>query len=152
MDFTTDLKIEHNKLIHNGRLKPYELADLVARSHNYLCRISSLTEDVPFPSDLEDRIMDLQRYYGPLELKARRHGFALVKLPRVKMSKGEENELANEYQHASADAVKNLIEFIKHPDPKSYKALINSMDSVIEKSIGLSKWAAKKASKQLEMF
>jgi hypothetical protein len=152
MDFASDLKIEHHKLIHGGRLNVYELADAVARSHSYLCRISSPTEDVPFPSDLEDRVMDLQKNYGALQLKAQRHGFVLVKIPNSKMSKGDENELVTNYHKAAASAFNDLSNFVKQPDQKQLKKLLESLDTIIAESVGVSKWATKKASKQMEMF
>jgi len=152
MDFASDLKIQHHALIHGGRLNVYQLADAVGRSHSYLCRISSPTEDVPFPSDLEDMIMDLQKNYEPLHLKAARHGFVLVKIPNTKMSKGDENELVTDYHNAAAKAFNDLSDFVKEPDQKQLKKLLESLNLIIGKSAGISKWAKKKASKQLEIF
>jgi hypothetical protein len=34
MDFSTDLKIEHHKLIHGGNLNVYQLADEVSKQLN----------------------------------------------------------------------------------------------------------------------
>jgi hypothetical protein len=152
MDFATDLKIAHHNLIHGGRLNVYQLADAVGRSHSYLCRISSPTEDVPFPSDLEDMIMDLQKNYEPLHLKNARHGFASYKIPNAKMSKGDENELVSNYHKAAASAFNDLSDFVKQPDQKQLKKLLESLNTIIAESVGVSKWAAKKASKQMEMF
>jgi hypothetical protein len=70
MDFQTRLKIKQHQLVHSGPANVYDLADKLCKSYNYICRISSLTEDVPFPSELEVPAMKIQKNYDLLQLKA----------------------------------------------------------------------------------
>lgn len=83
MDYQTRLKIEQHKLVHGKGATVYKLADHLMKSHSYVCRISSMTEDVPFPAELEVPAMKFKKNFGVLRLKAWECGFALVKLPNM---------------------------------------------------------------------
>jgi len=151
MDHSTRLKIAHHKLIHEGKYSINELADLVCRSENYLYKLASFTENHSFPSNLEDRLMELQGNYEPLKIKASKLGFALIKLPRVKAAKGDESEMMMSYQNDASEAVNNLVRFLRKPNNDSYKKHIDSLDKIINASVSHKRYAEKKISKQIDM-
>jgi hypothetical protein len=150
MDHSTALKIAHYKLIHGGPLSIEELADAVCRSQNYLYRLANLAENIPFPSNLEDKFMELQNNYEPLKIKASRLGFAMIKLPKIKMARGDENEMVASYSAATSEAVNNFTKFLKNPG-EVYPKLRDSLDKVINESVAVKKFADKKISKQIDL-
>ena len=141
-----------NFAYHGSRSKTvYDLADYLGKSYNYLCRASSLTEEVPFPLELAVHAMKFMGNYDLLKLIATECGFTAVKLPKVAMKKGEENELAANYQAAASSAVKSLVQFIQTPTESNYNAVIESLNNIISESVAVKKYCEKKASRQLEL-
>lgn len=153
MDFQTRLKTEEHILIHGKGPTVYKLADHLMKSHSYICRISSLTEDVPFPAELLVPAMKFKKNYNVLKLMAWECGFALVKLPgRVKLDKREDHLISADYQKAASEAVDSLLDVLNKLDEKSYAKFDKNFKKIVEKSLSIKKTIDKKASKQLELF
>ena len=75
-----------------------------------------------------------------------------IKIPRFKASKGDSTEIISEYQEASAQAFKDMINFFKHPCNETYKNITTSLQTVMEKSIGAQKYIDKEFEGQIEFF
>ena len=153
MDYQTRLKTEQHILTHGKGPTVYELADHLMKSHSYICRISSLTEDVPFPAELLVPAMKFKKNYNVLKLMAWECGFALVKLPkRVKLDKRDDHLISADYQKTSSEAVTALLNVLENLDEESYKVFEQKFKTVIEKSLSIKKTIDKRATKQLELF
>lgn len=153
MDYQTRLKIKQHELVHGGKHNVYDLADHLCKSYNYICRISSLTEEVPFPSELEVPAMKHQKNYDILQLKAWECGFALVKLPgRVAADKSEDHKMSADYQKAASTAVDALLDVLEHLDGASYEKFEEAFKQIVERSLSVKKSIDKKASRQLDLF
>lgn len=153
MDFQTRLKIKQHELVHGKGPTVYELADHLQKSHSYICRISSITEEVPFPSELLVPAMKFKKNYDLLQLLAWECGFALVKLPgKVALDKREDNLISADYQKTSSIANNALLDVMAHLDEKSLKVFDESFKAIVEKSLSIKKTIDKRATKQLELF
>ncbi|MBU1096880.1 MAG: hypothetical protein KKB34_10400 [Bacteroidetes bacterium] len=153
MDFQTRLKIKQHQLVHSGPANVYDLADQLCKSYNYICRISSLTEDVPFPSELEVPAMKIQKNYDLLQLKAWECGFALVKLPgRIAMDKSEDHKLSADYQKTASEAVNALLNVLDNLTTETYKTFECTFQMIVERSLSVKKTIDKKATQQLDLF
>jgi len=157
MDFQTRIKYKEYELIHsagNGtgkRLSVFDLADKVNKSHSYLCRISSLTEDIPFPLELAVPIMKLKNNFNLLSLIAEECGYAIVKLPKKKLPRKEETELAAAYQNICSNASSAFITFLNKPDQASLEQLLTAMQTVIASSIEAREYAQTVSDRQLKL-
>lgn len=151
MDNYTRIKTLENQLVHGKGLTIYELADKLHKSHSYLCRISSPTEDLPFPLEIALPAMKLKKDYNLLKYMALECGFALVKIPKISKSRKEENEMVSDYQSLAADTVKSLLEFLSHPDKNNYEKVNDKLQGIISESLAVKHYVDKKASPQLEL-
>ena len=153
MDFQTRLKIKQHELVHGKGATVYQLADHLMKSHSYVCRISSLHEEVPFPSELEVPAMKFKKNYDLLKLKAWECGFALIPMPkRIKYDRRENHLISADYQKTSSEAVTALLDVLENLDAESYKAFEQKFKTVIEKSLSIKKTIDKRATKQMELF
>ncbi len=153
MDFQTKLKIKQHELVHGKGKTVYDLAEHLCKSYSYLCRISSLSEDLPFPSELEVPAMKFKKNFDVLQLKAWECGFALIKLPgRVKMDKSEKNKMVADYQKTSNEAISALLDVLEEMTIASYHRFDKAFHNVVEKSLSVKKTIDKEANKQLELF
>jgi hypothetical protein len=151
MDTATRLKIEEQKLIHGKGITVFELADKLNRSYNYLCRISSMTEELPFPVELAVPAMKIKKNYGLLKTMAWECGFALIKLPRAGKSRKEETQMAADYQKACSNAINAVIHFFEEPTEENHAKVEKSIIEATSEGLAVKKYADKKASKQLEL-
>lgn len=153
MDLLSRIKIKENELVHGSKKTVYELADHVNKSHNYLCRISSVSEDLNFPIEIAVPLMQFTKNYDLLKLVSWECGYAPVKLPgKLKAAKKDENEMASDYQHATASACSLLIVFINNPSLENHNRLENALKNIVEESLKIKNYAAKKISRQEELF
>lgn len=150
MDLNTRLKTAMNLLIHS-RGGICEAADIVGRSSNYLYRMSSPTEDVPMPIDVVVTLMRHRNDYSILRMIANDCGHALVKLPKVGLKRGDETEIAAEYNHVLSSAGKSVIAFFNKPTPANYDTAAKALNAVITESIGVKRTVDKKHSRQMEL-
>ena len=152
MDLTTNIKQETNKLFLGKGITLFELANKVNKSHSYLSRIASLHEDLPTPLEVVVPAMIVKKNFNLLQMLNWHCGFAMVKLPRTKMIKKDETELAGDYQQAASEAANNLIKFLNEPTKDNYKNCTTSLKKITEESIAVKKFVDKKASNQFELF
>ncbi len=158
MNFQSRIKIKEHELIHgqgknSGKNKTvYDVAEVCNKSYPYVCRISSLTEDVPFPVGMLVPAMKLKQNFDCLELIAWECGFAIIPLPKkVKMQKGDVNQMAATYQKTSSDAVQALLDVIDNLNPDTYKKFEDQFKQMVQNTLSVKKTIDKKASKQLEL-
>jgi hypothetical protein len=156
-DFQTAIKIAQYDLIHS-RVKGgkdvtiFDLSNRLARSYSYLCRISSLTEEVPFPSELEVPIMKIKNNFNLLKIKAMECGFILCKIPKTVIKKGDENLLISEYQLCSIETIKSLLNFFQEPTEENYSRASESLSQILSETYGIKNIVDKRYSNQLEIF
>jgi len=158
MSFQSTFKIKQNELVHgkgrnSGKNKTvYELADHVCKTHSYLCRISSLNEDLPFPSELLIPAMKFKQNFDCLQLMAWECGFAIVPLPKkVAMCKGDDNQMAADYQKSATDAVRALLDVIGDLSPETYQRFEKKFTHMVQDTLRVKKTIDKRATNQLEL-
>lgn len=154
-DFQTALKIAQYDLIHSrGKgskdITIFDLSNLLARSYSYLCRISSLTEDLPFPSELEVPVMKIKNNFDILRLKAIACGFVLCKMPRTKIKKGDENIIISEYQVNYSETINSLFKFFQEPTSENFNHTIQLLNNILSETCGIKRLVEKKYSNQIE--
>jgi len=151
MDTLTRIKTLENELIHSKGPTIYELANSLNRSHSYLCRISSTTEELPFPLEIALPAMKLKKNYNLLRFMALECGFALVKVPKPVRTRGEETEMVSHYQTLAAETVRELLNFLANPERKGYEKVTGLLNGMVSESISVRLYIDKKASPQLEL-
>lgn len=152
VDLLTKLKMKEYDLVHTGKPDIFKSAEAVNKSYNYLCRISNLNEDLPFPIEIAVPLMKLKKNYKLLELIANECGFALVKLPRVATAKGEENEIVSEYQTEVSEAIRTLIKFFAEKDQGNGDQAEEKLNTVVKRSLSIVKYIKKVLKGQLSLF
>jgi hypothetical protein len=152
MDFITNIKIEEHKLVHSSRSKTvYELADHLGKSHNYLCRMSSLTEDIPFPVELAVPAMKFMKNFDLLKMLNWECGFAMIKLPGKAKTKKDENEMTAEFTDACATAMKALVTFLNETTEENYLAFDKAIQNAVQVSLAVQQYCKKKSSGQFNL-
>lgn len=151
MDFTTRIKTLENELVHGKGITVYELADNLNKSHNYLCRISSIFEELPFPIELAVPAMKLKKNYNLLKFIAQECGFAVVKFPRPVTKKGDEVDMVSGYQKLGSQAIDAVMTFFADPSGDNYIAACNLLREVACESISIEKYVEKKFDRQLSL-
>lgn len=151
MDTLTRIKTLENELIHGKGKTIYELADMLGRTHSYLCRISSLTEELPFPIELALKAMKIKKNYNLLKYIAMDCGFALVKLPKPANSKKDENDIAADYQKAVSEAVTAVLRFFEQPTAENHAIVSKKLLDATSEGLSVKKYCDKKADNQLEL-
>jgi len=151
MDTLTRIKTLENELIHGKGKTIYELADMLGRTHSYLCRISSLTEELPFPLELALKAMKIKKNYSLLKYMAMDCGFALVKLPKPAKSKKDENDVAADYQKAVSEAVTAVLRFFEQPTEETHSVVSKKLLDATSEGLSVKKYCDKKADNQLEL-
>ena len=138
--------------IHRSKKQVAQIADESGISANYLYRAGLPLDEsgVKFPVEYLVALMKATKNYSLLKHLAGLCGFVLVKEPRYKGYKGDEIDLVNEYQDATTAAVRSLKLFLEQPGMKTYQLAKESLDKVMEQTVGAKKYAHKKASGQLE--
>ena len=151
MDLNTRIKIKEQELIHGKGMTIYELADKLNKSYSYLCRISSPTEELPFPVELAVPAMKYKKNYDLLKTMALECGFALVKLPRTTGSKGERTDIAADYQESLSKVVPLLLDFFTSQNEESFRKILKALEEIVAKSLAVEKYVCKIAKGQLEL-
>jgi hypothetical protein len=139
--------------IHRNRKPIDQIADEMGISVESLYRYglpSPSGSDIPLKRLIP--LLKITNDYSILKHIASICGFVLVKIPRYRASKGDSNEVVSSYQKASAEATNDLIKFFQHPTFKNHEAVKNSLDKVMEESVGASKYIDKEYSGQIEIF
>ena len=129
-----------------------KLAEHLLKSKNYLYRISSPTEELPFPLEIAHEAQKLKRNVKLYQYLLLDLGYGIYKLPGTAMSKKDENSMAADYGTAASCAVKSLMEFIQTPTETTHKKLAESFEKLINETVSVKKYCDKKASKQMELF
>jgi len=155
-DFLTALKLAQYELIHSRGRGPkditiFNLSAKLTRSYSYLCRISSLTEDLPFPSELEVPAMKIKNNFDILRLKAIECGFVLCKMPRTKTKKGDENIIISEYQVNYSETINALYKFFQEPTSDNFNHTIQLLNNILSETCEIKRWVEKKHSNQIEL-
>ena len=151
MDFTTRIKTLENELVHGKGITVYELADKLNKSHNYLCRISSIFEELPFPLELAVPAMKLKKNYDLLKFIAQECGFAVVRFPRVTANKKDEVDMVSGYQKLGSEAIDAVLDFFANPSGDNYIAVCDLLREVASESISIQKYVEKKYDRQLSL-
>lgn len=129
-----------------------DLAKHVLKSKNYLYRISSPTEDLPFPIEIAHEVQRLKKNVKLYQYLLADLGYGMFKLPGTAMSKKDENSMAADYGSAASCAVKSLMEFIQNPTNETHKKLAEAFSELINNTVSVKKYCDKKVSKQMELF
>jgi len=129
-----------------------DLAKHCLKSKNYLYRISSPTEDLPFPLEIAHEAQRLKKNVKLYQYLVNDLGYGMFKLPGTAMSKKDENSMAAEYGSAASCAVKSLMEYIHTPTEQTHKKLSEAFSDLINNTVSVKKYCDKKASKQMELF
>jgi len=151
MDFTTRIKTLENELVHGKGITVYELADKLNKSHNYLCRISSIFEELPFPLELAIPAMKYKKNYDLLKFIAQECGFAVVRFPRVATKQGEEIDMVSAYQKLGSESIDAVLEFFANPSGETYAKACDLLRDVAAESISIEKYVEKKYDRQLSL-
>lgn len=151
MDLNTRLKIKEQQLIHGKGITIFQLADQLNRSYNYLCRISSPTEELPFPIEIAIPAMKIKKNYDLLREMALECGFMLVKLPSIRKSKKDETQMTAEYQMACSEAINAVIRFFENPTEANYQKATDGIMTATSEGLAVKKYCDKKASRQMEL-
>lgn len=139
--------------IHRNRKPIDQIADEMGISTESLYRYglpSPSGSDIPLKRLIP--LMKAANDYCILKHIASVCGFVLVKVPRYRASKGDANDVVSSYQKASAEAVDALIKFFKSPTHKSYELVNESLNRVMEESVGAKKYIQKDYCGQIEFF
>ena len=157
MNYISVIKIKLNELVFGkSRTKkevtPYDLAELVGKSYNYLWKICSMTEDHNFPLEFVVPMMKAKCNYDVLEQMAHACGFALVKLPSSKISKGDENDMVREMQETANKVVSAFLDYCKSEKRDHYLQVIDAIMVDVQWKLSVKKYVEKKASGQEEIF
>jgi hypothetical protein len=151
MDLNTRIKTKEQELVHGKGMTIFELADKLNKSYSYLCRISSPTEELPFPIELAVPAMKLKKNFDLLKTMALECGFALVKLPKATGTKGEKTEIAADYQEALSKVVPLLLEFFTSTNEENFRKINSALEEIVAKSLGVKRYVNKIATAQLEL-
>ncbi|MDD5061817.1 MAG: hypothetical protein PHN44_06000 [Candidatus Marinimicrobia bacterium] len=129
-------------LIHRGKLNIDELAEILGVSSNYVYKMG-LNEDSPSHSDIGLRkLIALMKAQGDdriVRYMAQRFGGVFVKLPRVATDKRESSEMIVYYQECVTNTIKLMIDYFRDPSPNARAILINMLDDVTAKTVGIRK-------------
>lgn len=154
MSSYVDIKTILYDTIHEDKKKsPKQIADEIGIDYSTLCRYALTGEsgtDIPLQRAIT--LMKVTNNYSLLKQLNFLCEFIGVKIPFFKASRGDSNEVINDYQEATAKAINDMILFFKNPCTKSYKIVSLSLQSVIEKSVGAKKYIDKEKSGQLDIF
>lgn len=129
-----------------------DLAKHIMKSKNYLYRISSPTEDLPFPIEIAHEAQRLKKNVKLYQYLLADLGYGMFKLPGTAMCKKDENSMAADYGSAASCAVKSLMEFIQTPTNATHKKLQEAFSELINNTVSVQKYCDKKVSKQMELF
>ena len=129
-----------------------DLAKHVLKSKNYLYRISSPTEDLPFPIEIAHEAQRLKKNVKLYQYLLNDLGFGIFKLPGTAMNKKDENSMASEYGTAASYAVKSLMDFIQYPTKQTHERLQEAFSQLINNTVSVQKYCDKKIQKQMELF
>lgn len=131
-----------------------DLAKHCLKSKNYLYRISSPTEDLPFPLEIAHEAQRLKKNVKLYQYLVNDLGYALYKLPAgTQISKKDENSMAAEYGNAASCAYSSLTELLQNPTSKElYKRFNDAITKIINQSVSVKKYCDKKVQKQMELF
>lgn len=151
MDLKTIIKTEMWKLLHNGKMSACDFADSVGKSSNYIYKICSPTEDVSTPLELFIKMMQYSKNYKPLEKVCAHLGFALVRIPKVPVSRVEENELVSEYQQTLSTTGDAVVRYFRKPTQAGFEAAVEALGRVMRDSASMNRVIEKKHSGQMEI-
>jgi len=148
-----DIKSKIYQTIHRNKKPIDQIADEMGISCESLYRYalpSPSGSDIPLKRLIP--LMKAAKDYGILKHIAGICGFVLVKIPRYRASKGDSNDVVSNYQNVSAEAVNDLIKFFKMPTMPNYEKVKESLDTVMEQSIGARKYIDKEHAGQIDLF
>jgi len=139
--------------IHRNAKPVAQIADETGISASYLYRAGLPVDEsgVKFPLDYLLPLMKSTKNYAILKHLAQISGFLLVKVPRVKMHKGDDLELLNGYQEVTIASFRALKSFLNEPTAANYDAVAIALRQVMEESASAQKYSAKVFAGQLEM-
>lgn len=151
MDFATKVKRNIQEIFYGKGKSLSEIAEAVGKSSSYLSRIAAEHEELPIDISIVRNAMKFTKNYSALETLAWDCGFILVKVPKVSASKGDKNDIIEDYQTAMAEAVSSLIKYFKTPSQNNYKNAIAALNEAIKKSASNKIYVEKDYNGQLEM-
>jgi hypothetical protein len=130
------------ELIHRNKLSIDDLAEVLGVSSNYIYKMG-LNEDSPSFSDIGVRrliaIMKAQGDDRIVRYMCQRFGGVFVRLPRVAKDKSESAEMIAYYQESVTNTIKLMIDYFRNPSPNARAVLINMLDDVTAKTVGIRK-------------
>lgn len=157
MDIITDLKKELRILIYGTDLDKAdetgkETASLLGKTQGYLSQIINLSGTYPTPLEVVVPLMKRRKRYKLLERLCWECGGVFVKLPNAKCAKGDEYDIANDYQDKTVKAAKAFLEYLKKDNPEAYELFVRANREMITTAMSTEKYATKKNKGQGELF
>ncbi len=157
MDYVTDVKKETRILIYGNELDKADetgkqTAAFLNKTQGYLSQIINLDCTHPTPLEVVVPLMKRRKRFKLLERLCWECGGVFVKLPAAKMAKGDEYDMANEFQKKTVDAAKAFLEYLKKDNPDAYKNFFEANREMISTAVSVEKYATKKNSGQEELF
>lgn len=140
-------------VVHKGRYSPKQLADRVGKSHNYVQRMSSLTDsgcDAPLRTSIA-----MAKHQGDLGLAkaiALEFGGLFVRIPRSAINKKEGRDIVMDYQDVSNKAVRAVMNWLDNPTPDTTEAAKDAMDEMMRESAGIKKKIERENPNQIDLF
>lgn len=143
-----------NTIHEHPRLSPKQIADLMGIDYTTLCRYALTGEsgtDIPLGRAIN--LMTITGNYSLLKHTNMLCDHLGIKVPFFRASRGDSNEIVSTCQEASTKAIADMIQYFKDPtNKKSYKTVINSLHTLMEKSVSAKKYIDKELSGQLDAF
>jgi Tfp pilus tip-associated adhesin PilY1 len=131
-----------------------QLADETAISASYLYRACNPEDEsnVRFPLDYFVPLMKATNNYSVLKHIANLCGFVLTLLPKLKVNKKEKNQFVSDYQEATVNATKKLIDYFNDSNETNYKEWSVAVQQVLEKSVAAQHLIEMDRTGQMELY
>ncbi|MCU7494730.1 MAG: hypothetical protein HF314_12185 [Ignavibacteria bacterium] len=153
MQAITDIKTILYQTIHRNKKPVAQIADETGISSSYLYRAGLPVDQsgVKFPVEKLIPLMKSTNDYSLLEHISKICGFLLVRVPKVKPSKGTTIDIVDNYQESTTKALRALKEFFNSPDKDKYLAVDQALQEVMERSASAQKYCKKNFEGQFEL-
>jgi len=131
-----------------------QLGDETGISASYLYRACNPEDEsnVRFPLDYFVPLMMATNNFSVLKHIANLCGFVLTLLPKLKVNKKEKNQFVADYQEASVNATKKLIDYFNESSETNYKEWTLALQQVLEKTVAAKHLIEREHTGQMELY
>lgn len=123
------------QVVEHSRKSSQELADELGVSYSTFRRMLNPEDSYNFPLSLVIPLCLATKDTRLLEHLARRLGRVVYKLPRIRGTRGEENEVMSLFSAAVAEAMKSLQRFFAAPTVGAKKAALDALYSELQANL-----------------